>query len=417
MTHPYTTANGDTIDLAIKNEVMMAHVCHYVMTHTASKLFLHTPPSKKHFGLQKGLRLFGQQGENAVRKELTQFHTLKCFAPKDPASLTRVDCRNVLTSLMFLTEKRDGEIKARTCANGSTQRQHIAKDEATSPTVTTDAIFIQSTIFAHEHRDVATCDIPGAFLHADNPDYVLMRLDGILAELMVKVAPTIYRKFVTQNSKGKPVLYVQVEKAVYGMMKSALLFYRKLVADLVSIGFSINPYDPCVMNKIIDGHQLTICWHVDDLLLEHSSKTVVSDFIDWLARRYDTPDKKLKATRGSTHHYLGMNIVFSRLGLVQFDMIPYIDTIINDFPERITGHTSSPAANHLFKVRPITETKLLPEEQAVAFHHTTVQLLFLSRVRHDIQTSIAFLTTRVKSPDEDDWGKLKCVLTYLRTTR
>jgi hypothetical protein len=41
-------------------------------------------------------------------------------------------------------------------------------------------------------------------------------------------------------------------------MKSALLFYRKLVADLCSIGFTINPYDPCVANKMIDGHQLTI---------------------------------------------------------------------------------------------------------------------------------------------------------------
>ena len=79
MTHPYTTANGDTIDLAIKNEVMMAHVCHYVMTHTANKLFLNTPPSKKQFGLKKGLRLFGQKGETTVRKELTQFHTLKCL--------------------------------------------------------------------------------------------------------------------------------------------------------------------------------------------------------------------------------------------------------------------------------------------------------------------------------------------------
>jgi hypothetical protein len=51
------------------------------------------------------------------------------------------------------------------------------------------------------------------------------------------------------------------------MMKSALLFYRKLVADLRSIGFDLNPYDLCVPNKIINGHQITICWHVDDLLL------------------------------------------------------------------------------------------------------------------------------------------------------
>jgi hypothetical protein len=97
------------------------------------------------------------------------------------------------TSLMFLTEKRSGKIKACACANGSTQRNHIAKEEATAPTVTSEAIFIQGTIFANEQRDVATCDIPGAFLQADNPDYILMHLNGILAELMVKIAPHMYQ--------------------------------------------------------------------------------------------------------------------------------------------------------------------------------------------------------------------------------
>jgi hypothetical protein len=69
------------------------------------------------------------------------------------------------------------------------------------------------------------------------------------------------------NAKGKSVLYIQLEKAVYGTMKSALLFYQKLVADLVSLGFTINPYDPCVANKIIHDKQMTVCWHVDDLFI------------------------------------------------------------------------------------------------------------------------------------------------------
>ncbi len=124
------------------------------------------------------------------------------------------------------------------------------------PTVTSDAIFIQSTIFAHERRDVATCNILGAFLKIDNPDYVLMHLDDILAELMVEVAPLLYRKYVTPDAKGKPVLYIQLEKAVYGMMKNALLVYRKLVADLLSLGYAINPYDPCIANKMINGQQM-----------------------------------------------------------------------------------------------------------------------------------------------------------------
>ncbi len=98
-------------------------------------------------------------------------------------------------------------------------------------------------------------------------------------------------------------------------------------------------------------------------------------------------------------------------------MTPYIDKIISAFPEKITGVQSTPAGGHLFQVRPPLETKHLQEEQARNFHHTTAQLLFLSRVRRDIQTVVAFLTTRVKQPDEDDWGKLKRVLRYLYNTR
>ncbi len=108
-----------------------------------------------------------------------------------------------------------------------------------------------------------------------------------------------------------------------------------------------------------------------------------------------------------------MNIDFSDPGSVAFDMIPYISKILTSFPEWITGVSSTPATDHLFNVRPQHETSFLPEEQARSFYHTTAQLLFLSRVRRDIQPTIAFLTTRVKQPDEDDWGKLKKLLKYL----
>ena len=57
--------------------------------------------------------------------------------------------------------------------------------------------------------------------------------------------------------------------------------------------------------------------------------------------------------------------------------------------------------------------------QALAFHCTMVQLLFMAmQARQDIQTVMAFLTTmRAKNPDEDDWGKLKRVLKYLNGTK
>jgi hypothetical protein len=62
------------------------------------------------------------------------------------------------------------------------------------------------------------------------------------------------------------------------------------------------------------------------------------------------------------------------------------------------------------------KAKHLTKEQVQAFNNTTAQLLFLSHVRCYIQTTIAFLTTPVKQPDKDDWGKLKKVLKYLNST-
>ena len=189
------------------------------------------------------------------------------------------------------------------------------------------------------------------------------------------------------------------------------------MADLCSIGFELNSYDPCVANKMIDGHQLAICWHVDDLFIGHKNPQTVSNILQWLQACYETPDKPLKATRGAHHDYLGMNVNFSTPGEVLFDMIPYLQKVLNEFLEKITGVSSTPAADHLFKIRDPKEARLLPEQQALVFHHTAAQLLFLSCTRHDIQTAVAFLTTRVKAPNEDDWGKLKRILKYLNGTK
>jgi hypothetical protein len=87
------------------------------------------------------------------------------------------------------------------------------------------------------------------------------------------------------------------------------------------------------------------------------------------------------------------------------NMIEYIKNIIANYPEYITALKTSPVADNLFEVQEESEAKPLLEEQVMAFHHTTTQLLFLSaRARCNIQP---FLTTQVKSPDEDKWGKVK----------
>ena len=100
--------------------------------------------------------------------------------------------------------------------------------------------YTTSAVFKNRH--VRSYDVPSAFVNTDLDEEVDMVLRGELAELLVKVAPDIYRKYVTKDRKGKAVLYVRLQKALYGLMRAALLFYRKLRRELESMGFEVNPY-------------------------------------------------------------------------------------------------------------------------------------------------------------------------------
>ena len=122
---------------------------------------------------------------------------------------------------------------------------------------------------AHEKRAIAILDIANAFLHADNGDKILMFLSVKLAKMMVQVDPIMYRKYVIYSPNGQAMLYVRLSESLYGMLRAALLFYKSLRSDFENMGFKIKPYDPCAENKMVNGHQMTIFWHLDDLKMSH----------------------------------------------------------------------------------------------------------------------------------------------------
>ena len=264
---------------------------------------------------------------------------------------------------------------------------------------------ITAVIDAKEERDVAVVDIPNAFVQTEMDDEVLMIMRGRLAELMGTVSPEIYNKYITIEN-GKKVLYVKLLNALYGTLKAALLFYQKLVGDLESQGFELNPYDLCVANKIINGKQMTLTWHVDDMKISHVSPDEVTKMIEFLKSKYANDGiGVMKVSRGKVHEYLGMTLDYTEKGIVKINMIDYVKRMIENFPEEVTS-ASSPASEYLFKVDEAAEN--LKEDSKQQFHTSVAKGLFVcKRDRPDIQTSIAFLSTRVKSPDTDDWKKLK----------
>jgi hypothetical protein len=132
---------------------------------------------------------------------------------------------------MFLKEKRCGTIKGRGCADGRKQRLYKTKEETSSPTIRTESFMLSCVIDAKERRNVLTCDIPGMFMQVDVDEVVHIRLEGPLAEQLAKVDPKLYNEYLV-TEKGRSVMYVQLQKALYGTLSASLLFWKDLTGHL-----------------------------------------------------------------------------------------------------------------------------------------------------------------------------------------
>jgi len=115
-------------------------------------------------------------------------------------------------------------VKAWEYADGHKQRLYKSKEETSSPIISTEGVFIISIVDAYEGQDVATVDVSGAFLHLYIDELIHLQINGAMAELLVCVNPEKYGPFVV-TEHGKKVIYVQLVKALYGMLQATLLLF------------------------------------------------------------------------------------------------------------------------------------------------------------------------------------------------
>jgi hypothetical protein len=242
-------------------------------------------------------------------------------------------------------------------------------------------------------------------------------------DILVEIAPEAYKSYVSQDKKGNKKLLVQCQNALYGTMIASLLYYRKFVKSLADIDFIINPYDPCVASKIIECEHMTICFHVDDCKLSHRNNTVMDRMIRYLRQEYESIFKDgsgaMTVSRGKIYKYLGMTLDYSVPGQVKITMLDYVDDILAAFDKAEPeggGTKTSTAPASLFKVD--EDCDKLAHAKAVELQNLVAKTLYTTkRARPDTCTAIAFLTTRVREPDKDDWTKLVYLMRYSRGTR
>jgi hypothetical protein len=93
----------------------------------------------------------------------------------------------------------------------------------------------------------------------------------------------------------------ELDKALYGCVEAAALWYDDLKKTIQRDGFEENPYDRCIFNKICkDGSQMTIALHVDDLIFTNLYDENLDSFFEHLKRTY----KDTKIVRGQILDYV-----------------------------------------------------------------------------------------------------------------
>ena len=244
----------------------------------------------------------------------------------------------------------------------------------------------------YEEREVAIFDIPGAYLHASMPDEhkVILRIKGQFVDIMCMANPE-FQKYVIIE-KGIKVLYLKVLRALYGCIRSAMLWYNLYKETLEKEGYTLNPYDRCVANKYIDRKQCTLVRYVDDNKISHESSEVVTQEVKMISKYFGD----LTITRGNEFDFLGMKIKLDRENKqVKILMTDQIEEALEMLDEELKKSVTRPAYTDLFET--YDENSIpLEKERKDKFHSIVSKLLFITkRARPDIETAISYLTTRV----------------------
>ncbi|CAJ1968085.1 unnamed protein product [Cylindrotheca closterium] len=167
---------------------------------------------------------------------------------------------------------------------------------------------------------------------------------------------------------------------------------------------------------MVNGKQLTIRFHVDDVLASHMEQQVLEDFFTWVNEKYGGL-KEVTCTRGKVHTYLGMTLDFSKKGKMKIRMDDYVDRMLSEFPVKFKDNEiqETPAGNNLLEKG---KGAPLEKERHEVFHLFVAKSLFLSkRARLDISPTVSILASRVQSPNLSDWHKLDRLMRYIHSTK
>jgi hypothetical protein len=348
---------------------------------------------------------------DAELKEITQLLEYDVFDPVHIHALTANERRTIIPSKLFTVEKYSPtgafiKFKSRWVVGG---HKEVYMQDTSSPTIRTETMNLVLNVVVSKSMKICTADVTAAFLEAPITGHrVHVRLDKGTTELICS-ADSKFKPYVSKDQ-----LVVELKRAVYGLKEAAIRWYETIHHILCEIGYKKSQYDACLYTK----HDSIIIIHVDDMLIcaasDHVQRDVTTSLQKHLRRITVT-----KETNGIVE-YLGL--VLTRVPgdrsiiVTQPAFVKQLMESFNLEKNKLEDICEIPYTGSLFETER-TREESPPLSDVTQYRSDVMKFQFLTKSRPDIKLVIAYLTTKMEHPSENDRKKLIRLAKYINGTR
>jgi len=206
---------------------------------------------------------FNEEKRKAIEKECISFLDKEVF---DFVTADSVDQMKLVNSFMFGKRKINpdgtpGKYKVRVVARGDQQLPNTF-DHVKAHTIDKKNLFIALSLAKKRNWNIATADVPSAYLHAPIDQDIYMKLD-----------PESRRFYIDRDEKLRSLtdqkgnLYVKLKRSLYGLKQSGRLWQHHLGSSLEEAGLKQCITEPCAYYC----QEALALFHVDDLIVMYSN--------------------------------------------------------------------------------------------------------------------------------------------------
>jgi len=326
--------------------------------------------------------------KEAERAHLESHKQMKSWI-EIPAAPVKRTGHQILDCMWVYTYKLDkhhrlNKCKARLVARGDQQRNITAQDTYAA-TLAGRSFRMLMAIAAKFNLELKQYDVTNAFVHAAIDREVYMRM------------PRGYQK---------PGTLLKVQKALYGLRISPLLWQKEFTATLTQIGFKQVPQEPCCMIK--DG--VIIFFYVDDIIIAYHSKQQQEAM-----KAIELLQDKYRCTGGDDlQWFLGVEVIRDRTQkTIQLSQAAYADKI-SQLASRQDIRHDTPMSSIELKPR----DGLAEPAEINRYQRKIGSLLFAAvTTRPDIAFATSRLARFLVNPSAEHHDAADRVLLYLNKTK